>query len=270
MKTRFVAVCICLVLFGAIAPIGAAALTADPPAGASTPLYLALGDSLAVGVGASNPSSTGYVPLLLDYLRGALSCDRGQSQLCPELQLLNLGQAGGTTTSLLQSQLPAALEALAARNGDDNPRNDVEVITVDIGGNDAAVLNEICAGGITPQCVQGVQTTFGTIAQNLTTALAQLRTAAGPDTRIIVMTYFNSLIACDLAALAPLVDVLLEGGSGLNGGLNDLIRGTASVVGASVAETYGLLGPGDLVGGSDCRHPVDSGYRIIADAFTAA
>ena len=159
---------------------------------------------------------------------------------------------------------------LAARNGDDNPRNDVEVITVDIGGNDAAVLNEICAGGITLQCVQGVQTTFGTIAQNLRPRPWPSRgPRPDPPIWIIVMTYFNSLIACDLAALAPLVDVLLEGGSGLNGGLNDLIRGTAAVVGASVAETYGLLAPATslVAATADTRSTPGTGS---SRSFTAA
>jgi lysophospholipase L1-like esterase len=37
-----------------------------------------------------------------------------------------------------------------------------------------------------------------------------------------------------------------------------------------VADTYGLLGPGDLVGGTDCLHPNDAGHQKIAEAFAAA
>jgi lysophospholipase L1-like esterase len=37
-----------------------------------------------------------------------------------------------------------------------------------------------------------------------------------------------------------------------------------------VADTYGLLGSGDLVGGTDCLHPNDAGHQRIAEAFAAA
>ena len=37
-----------------------------------------------------------------------------------------------------------------------------------------------------------------------------------------------------------------------------------------VAETYGRLGPGELVGGDDCLHPNDAGYQVITEAFAAA
>jgi hypothetical protein len=125
-----------------------------------------------------------------------------------------------------------------------------------------------CAGGVTPQCAAAIQSTFTTITQNLTLTLTELREAAGPDTEIVVMTYYNSLVGCPLSAFVPLGDMVLEGGSGLPGGLNDIIRAIAASVDASVAETYGLLGPSDLVG--DCLHADDSGYQIIANAFAAA
>ncbi len=248
---------------------GATTDSSVPPPHASVPLYLALGDSLAVGVGASDPEETAYVPVFHDYLRQSVGCDRGMTKVCPELGLLNLGVSGATTTTMLRDQLPVALQVLGERNGDDDARNDVERITVDIGGNDAFALYGVCSAGVTAGCVGAVQTTFAAVAQNLTTALANLRGVAGADTQIIVMTYYNALIGCDRSAAAPMADALLEGGAGLPAGLNDLIRASAAQAGAAVAETYGQLGTEDLVGGSDCLHPVDSGYRIIADAFAA-
>ncbi len=259
-----------LVLLLLAGSVGAAAAKQSPPSDAPVPLYLALGDSLATGAGASDPARTAYVPLFYEHRRGIPSCDRGAAEVCPAMQLQNLWRAGATTTMLLQHQLPLAREILEARNGDDNPRNDVEVITIDIGGNDAFALVNVCGAGVTPGCVQAIQVTFATVAQNLTSALSQLSAAAGPETEIVVMTYYNALIACDRSAVAPLADLVLEGGPGLPMGLNDLIRAVAARVGASVAETYGLLGPDDLVGGTDCLHPDDSGHRIIAEAFAAA
>jgi hypothetical protein len=53
-------------------------------------------------------------------------------------------------------------------------------------------------------------------------------------------------------------------------GLNDVIRSSAQAYGAVVVETAALIGPEDLVGGTDCLHPDDSGHADIAAAFAAA
>jgi lysophospholipase L1-like esterase len=84
---------------------------------------------------------------------------------------------------------------------------------------------------------------------------------------LIAMTYYNPLPSCRLASLAPLADAVLEGGPGVTLGLNDLIRSIAAANGVLVAETYGQLGPDELVGGSDCLHPNDAGYQRITEAF---
>ena len=118
----------------------------SPPHHASVPLYLALGDSLATGVGSSNPERKAYVPRFHRYLRYNLACSRGASSVCKALRLDNIGVSGATTTTLVQNQLPQAIAILQARNQDDNPRNDVEVISIDIGGNDVFPLVNVCAG----------------------------------------------------------------------------------------------------------------------------
>jgi lysophospholipase L1-like esterase len=252
-------------------PTMALADPASPPSRASVPSYLALGDSLATGVGASDRDETAYVPLFHQYLRENLSCGRGDSQVCPSLRLNNIGVSGATSTTLLANQLPKAITELQARNQDLNTLNDVEVITVDIGGNDVFGLVQTCAGGFTPACQLDVQQRFTTFIQSFSATLTQLRAAAGPDTEIVVMTYYNSLVGCNLSALSSLGDIVLEGNPALLPmGLNDWIRAIAAGAGASVAETYGLLGPDDLVGGTDCLHANDSGYRIIAGAFAEA
>ncbi len=264
-----VAVVLVLLVAGGLASRGWGERPASPADG-DRPLYLALGDSLATGVGASDPAERGYVTLVHEDLRGKLECGRGTGSGCPDLGLVNLGVSGATTTTLLRDQVPEALEMLRARNRDGDSSNDVEVISVDIGGNDAFGVYPVCSEGVTPACIEAVRTMFASVSRNLATALSELREAAGPDTRIVVMTYYNALIGCDRSAAAPIAGVLLEGGVGVPAGLNDVIRSRATEVGAAVAETYGQLGAGDLVGGDDCLHPVDSGYRIIADAFAAA
>jgi lysophospholipase L1-like esterase len=234
------------------------------------PLYLALGNSLAAGVGASNPQVTAYVPQLYQLLRQQLACQPAGRPSCRSLALRNLGVGGATSTTLIATQLPEAVAELQARNHDRNPHNNVKVVTIDIGGNDLFGVVSSCAAGPTPECAAQIQARLETFAANLALILGELRAAAGPDTVIIAMTYYNPLPSCQLAGLAPLADAVLEGGGGVAAGLNDLIRSIAAAQGVLVAETYGQLGAGDLVGGSDCLHPNDAGYQIITEAFAAA
>jgi lysophospholipase L1-like esterase len=224
------------------------------------PEYLALGDSLGVGFGASDPATKGYVPLFRDFLESTDGLNRN-------LFLNNLSIGGATSGSLISDQLATAVAELEDRNGDNRSNNDVEVITVDIGGNDVFALIPVCSSGFTPACVTAVTVTFATFSGNFDFILDELRTAAGPDTTIIVMTYYNPLPSCFLAFLAPLADIVLEGGGPLPAGLNDLIRAIASTHDAEVANTFGKLGSSDLVGGFDCLHANDDGYKIIADEF---
>jgi hypothetical protein len=87
----------------------------------------------------------------------------------------------------------------------------------------------------------------------------------------VAMTYYNPLPACHLAPLAPLGEAVLEGDPALaEQGLNDLIRSISAAHRVEVAETHGLLGPTDLVGGRDCLHPADAGHERIAGAFADA
>ncbi|HSK26116.1 MAG TPA: SGNH/GDSL hydrolase family protein, partial [Jiangellales bacterium] len=181
--------------------------------------------------------------------------------------------------SLIQGQLPTALELLRARNQDANPRNDVEVVTVTIGGNDLfQPVVGACVQASPPdptRCAGTIQQVFTTAGKNLADILGSLREAAGPGTEIVLMTYYNPLPACVLAPSAPLADVVLEGGAlpGLTPlalGFNDLLRAQATRYGVLVADTYGRLDTGDLVGGSDCLHPDASGHAVIADVFAEA
>ena len=128
----------------------ASAEPSQPPIG--RPLYLALGDSLAAGVGASDPAVTGDVPQFYQLLRQELACQPAGQPSCGSLALRNLGVGGATSTTLLATQLPEAVAELQARNGDPNPYNDVRVVTIDIGGNDVFGVVSSCAAGPTPEC----------------------------------------------------------------------------------------------------------------------
>lgn len=235
------------------------------------PVHLALGDSVAAGSGATNPQLA-YVPRLAHKLT-AVDCREGQARACPHLELQNISVGGAKSQDLIDEQLEPALAEITRRLADGDPSNDVEFITLTIGGNDVfRPVIAACSGGVTPECMATIESTFGTYQANLAQILGSLRaTAHGAE--IAIMTYDNPLAGCYLSDLAPLADVVLEGNpaAGLPGGLNDIIRGVAHGVGGiTVVETYGLLGDGDFVGGDDCLHPDDSGHRKIADAYWRA
>lgn len=86
----------------------------DEPRGEAGGLvYVALGDSVAQGLGASSPTN-GYVGLLAERLRAV-----------GPVQVVNLSASGARVHDVLDDQLPR-LRALAR----------VDVVTLDIGGND--------------------------------------------------------------------------------------------------------------------------------------
>lgn len=240
--------------------------SADAPSGS---VVLAVGDSVAAGTGSSNPGSIGYVPRFHRSLK-SVDCNELPAEACPHLELVTFARGGATSATLIAEQLAPAVAEIAARARDTDPNNDVEYIAVTIGGNDVfGPVVAACGTGVTPQCVDTITSTFATYQANLAVILGTLR-AAAPNAEIAIMTYYNPLGSCQLAALAGLGDIVLEGGGPLPAGINDIIRGVASATGVTVVETFALLGPNDFVGGEDCLHPDNSGHKKIGTAFAQA
>ena len=247
------------------------------PASAAKPVQLSLGDSWAFGFGAAVPSQGGYVPKVHQGLRAQFDCSPSPNpkpkQGCKKLQLVSLAVGGATTPTLIANQLPAAVALLEARNGDKNPRNNVEVVTIHIGGND--VTNPIIAACIlaplSQGCLNTIESEFAAYRSDLDTALSALREAAGPDARIVIGTYDNPIPTCVLGGVAgagELAIFVLEGSPPVvPQGLNDIMRDVAADYNVEVAEVFGDLDPQDWVGGQDCLHPVESGYDKVAQAF---
>lgn len=152
--------------------------------------YLALGDSLAVGVqpdatGQLKPTPQGYADDLHSLFRTFL----------PDLQLVKLGCSGETTTSMITgqgtkclypagSQLRQAIAFLQA-----NP-NRVALITIDIGGDNLLGCLRLDAP-IDPACIVNATSTA---ANDLAQILATLRTFAS-GARIVGMNYNDPLVA---------------------------------------------------------------------------
>ena len=152
--------------------------------------YLALGDSLSVGVepdsaGVNAPRGEGYA----DQLHGILKTSQ------PGLKLVKLGcPVTETTVTMLVgdgtcdyqngSQLGDAAAFLRKHRGS------VALVTLDIGANDI----EPCAvgGDIDDACVKKA---FIQVAAHLPPILAALRAAAGPKVPIVGMNYYNPFLA---------------------------------------------------------------------------
>lgn len=237
--------------------------------GANTGTYIALGDSLSVGVGASQPSVTAFVPLV-------------QESLGEGFQLINLAHSGDTSQELLDhGHLDEAIVEIQQRKDDGDRDNDVKLVTLTIGGNDLLDLFfSLVVGDSCPdleailqkqECLNPLGTTFQRFESNLGSALGRLR-QTDPQVAVIVITLYNPF-----SGSIPLVDeagdFALEGlpDTPFPEGLNDIIRAQAQEGNAILVDLYPLFqGRADELVSDDQIHPNDAGYRVIAEAVIAA
>ena len=254
-------------------------LVIGAPAAAAPPngLYLALGDSLAVGDGASDWDVTGYVPLMADYYAGTIHGDAKQ--------LLNLGVQGETTSSFLAGQLGDAVTAIL------DPATDTRVVTLSLGGNDVGSLlndpDDACVTNPFSDICQGqVAAALGAVFSNYPIILGTLQWALAQDPgdeQVYVMTVFNPFGGTGTPHEAP-IDVALLGAdlavdcgalaNQANVGLNDIIGCISQALGAVPVDSYGAIGDNALtlthIGEGDFNsHPNDLGYEAIAKAHRA-
>jgi lysophospholipase L1-like esterase len=163
------------------------ALAFAAPAGAADPpYYLALGDSLAVGI---QPDANGdYVQTNQGYVDDLYAFFHAHF---PTLQLAKLGCSGETTASMLSgqdspcaypagSQLGQALQFLQTHQ--------VALITIDIGADDLLQ----CFGLQNAQSC--IQTAFLTTPTHLAGILSALH-AAAPNALIVGMNYYDPFLA---------------------------------------------------------------------------
>ncbi len=209
-------------------------VTEKPP-----PAYVSLGDSLAVGVGASDPQERGYAALY----REALA-----EEAHGEVRFVQLGVSGETSESFIgypqraSSQLARAETALKNHPG--------ATVTLSLGANDLL------------RTADGTDAERGAAiaryGRNLDFILKKLTSASDPEPRIAVLALYNP-------APGSFTDEWV-------GRLNGEIRTVAKENGASVAagdrafeghEREYIHYPGDI-------HPTDKGYAALARAFERA
>jgi lysophospholipase L1-like esterase len=201
--------------------------------------YLALGDSLSQGVqpdaaGTSVPTGQGYPDQLYAMLHGSQ----------PALQLMKLGCPGETTATMIHggicqyrgaSQLAAAAAFLNAHRGH------VVLVTIDIGANDPEDCGSAAGLRALTSCLG---TNLPKVIGNLGTILTRLRAAAGPDVRVVGMSYY-------LPALAEWRQGTLGQGIArvseqLAAGYNNLLDRAYTSSGVRVANVFGAFETSDF------------------------
>ena len=284
------------VLRGAVAAAlaVAAVVTFTSCSGPSKPrpasYYLALGDSLSRGVqpdaaGASVETSQGYPDLVYARLRRDY----------PALKLVQLGCPGETTKTMIHggicryaagSQLAAAVAFLRAHRGH------TVLVTIDIGANDP----EDCGWTSLRTIMHCVGTDFPDAISNLGTILARVRAAAGPDVRMVGMSYYLPSLAQWRNGLPGEAVAWLS--EKLAVGYNDLLDNAYAKSDVRVANVFGAFQTSDFSGhvtvpglGTvprnvalicqwtwECaspprgpnQHANQAGYGVIARAFLSA
>jgi lysophospholipase L1-like esterase len=259
----------------------AAGVVAGGPAGAAsggraaaTEYYVALGDSLAAGVGAD--PGKGYVDDV--YAK--------EKKKLHGLVLENLSCSGATTTSMIDgpgcsyttgSQLGDAEAFLEAHAGQ------VAFVSIDIGANDVVGCTDTSTLTIDQDCVnQGMET----IGNNLPVILSGLRSAGG-STPIVGMSYYDPFLAAWILGSAA-GKSLAEQSVTLLANLNSLLESdyatadTAAVAdafdssdfspgghyeGTAVPVNVGRICHWTLMCSEENIHADDLGHAHIATAF---
>ncbi len=235
----------------------------DKKAPQTTINYVAIGDSLAVGVGAT--PGNGYVPRYQQFL----ATDNNAT-----VNLTNLGVSGSTSANLLN--------ALQTNTTMRSALQSAQVITFNIGGIDLLVArntykqNQISCGGVDNQdCLRSAVANFKTNWNGIIAEILALRANTSVSVRTIDI--YNPFVNADMFA-----DTFPD-----DGGLNDFqvfkayldeannhIRTTTLANGISLGRVYrsfnganGTIDPGLTFGliAADLFHPNDAGHAIIAD-----
>ncbi len=208
--------------------------------GSEPPLtYVSLGDSLAVGVGSSDPRERGYAPIY----RGILEEETGR-----DVRLVQLGVSGETSESFLSSTDPQLARAETALR-----KNPGAIVTLSLGGND---LLRVADGTEAER-----EAALDRYAKNLDRILKSLKNASDPEPRITVLALYNP-------APGSFTDEWA-------GRLNETIRAIAEKNGAAVAAGDEAFRGHETEYAHHARypwdiHPTDRGHEALARAFAEA
>ncbi len=224
--------------------------------------YLALGDSLSFGEGSTGLDAS-YAVGFANYLNASYGVTFG---------FQNFGISGESTDSMINGgnrQLDRAIERITELLNDGNPDTNVHIITIAMGANDIfPVLQgvECSADPSSAACETALDAAVAVFGGNIEQIFSRLRAAAGPDTHILVMTYYNPFNFGTGLAFEDVSDLTVNN-------LNQQIRAAAGPHNITIAQANDLyrglsaalthILQGDI-------HPNDDGYRVLLRAFQDA
>jgi lysophospholipase L1-like esterase len=158
--------------------------------------------------------------------------------------------------SVDQSQLDFAVNTLTENE-------DVELVTIQIGANDAFICQQTTADRCSSPA--DLQTLAQTVQTNLDTILSTLRDEAGYDGQIVVVTYYalnysDAFGASTQALGGGIAQVAEANGADVADGYEAFRARATEAGGDSIAA--GLVLPNDV-------HPSDEGQQLLAEAVLA-
>jgi lysophospholipase L1-like esterase len=229
------------------------------------PAYIAIGDSRAFGVGASDPATDGYVAVTHDALR------RSERYRQRGLELINLGVPGATSSDLLLpgGQLERAVAEIKERQEDVSSADDnVEIITVNIGGNDVLALitsdSPCVADPRSAECEARFREVLDALEDDLTEVLQRLREAA-PKADIIVVDLYSPLSGRG-GAQELVADLAVRE---INAVTERVVSDPELRV--NLVSVYPLFrGRASQLVAADNLHPNDDGHAVMAESVLAA
>ncbi len=211
----------------------------------SEPLIIALGDSVAAGVGSSLPRTRGYPTLLRD-LYGI--------ELGTQIELVNLAEPGESSDSFVAD---GQLQALAVEVDSATARSaEILAVTLTLGGNDILDLRDASNAER-----EAALTAF---MDSMPAAVEQVRLAIGPETPLLVSTIYDPTL--ENPASAQSTAWWIEQ-------FNAVIRQAADDNGATIVDLANELGEEarDLTRYPVDVHPTNEGHvRIAAEFWRAA
>jgi len=250
--------------------------TSSAPASSSSSesgAYLALGDSVPFGYIGSNPGGyededafVGYPELVAE--------DEG-------LDVVNATCPGETTASFLdeaaqsngctnvRGQEPGFRDQYPLHTDYDGPQidealrvlqdGDVELVTLQIGANDAFICQATGACG----SVEGIAALAETVRGNVDTILTRIRDEGGYDGRIVVVGYYTTnysdqITVFGIQKINDALTAAAQAHEAVVADSFDAFRPVAAAAGGSAIDA-GLVYPNDV-------HPTPEGQRLLADA----
>ena len=228
-------------------------------------VYIAIGDSVTFGIGASQPRRDGFPAVLGNLLANGDP---------PISETRVFAVPGQTATGFLEARLDdvlVAIEELGDR---------VELLTIGLGANELLRIRReptCVADPVGVACASAVMAATTEAAGALDAVVASVQralNASGSDARILLLAYYNpdvepiavatvvgadGIVACDPDDGAP--------------GLNDRIACVADARGVELVDLYAaFLGREDELTrfGVGDVHPNQAGHAVIAETIAAA